>query len=151
MPLTSGSPAVTILSADGSGTATVSPTSVAHGATGKTLVVTYKSVSGGTHNGGITLKVPTGWSAPSTTATAPGYVTTSLGTLAVSSRTVIVSALTLGGSSTVKIVYGSKAGGGPGATAPATAVGSQAWTTAERSTSSGVFTALATSPAVTVG
>jgi subtilisin family serine protease len=148
--LVNGSPAVTVLARDGSGTMSVSPTTVVHGSTGQTLVFTYTAASGGMLNGSVTLAVPAGWSAPSTAGAAAGYTAASTGTVSVSGQTITVSGVTRTGGASLTITYGSKALGGPGATPPATAVGAQTWQAKQRSSSTGVLTNLAASPSVNV-
>jgi subtilisin family serine protease len=142
-------PVVRVLSPDGSGTTTSSPTSVPHGATGKTITFTYTAAPGGLSGGTVTLEVPTGWSAPSTTGTSPGFTKTSAGTLSISSRTVTVSGLNLSSGQKVVFTYGAKTSGGPGATAPST-TGAQTWTAAERSSSGGTLANLASPPSINI-
>jgi hypothetical protein len=141
-------PAVDVTSADGSGTMTVGPTTVQSGSSGQTLTFTYTAVAGGTNGGELTLVVPSGFSAPSTTGSDPGFTTSDCGTVGLSSSTIQVTAVTVAGGSTCTIVYGSKASGGSGATAPSTA-GGNPFTAQEESTSSGVLSALSGSPSVT--
>ena len=100
-------------------------------------------------NGTVTLVVPSGWSAPSTTGSAAGFTTASTGTLTVSGQTITVSGVTLSAGNTFTIVYGSTAGAGPGATAAST-LGAQTWQAQEKSTSGGTLTNLASSPSITV-
>ena len=138
------------LAADGSGTLTTPTTNVAAGSTGNTLTFTYTAATGGMRNGSVTLVVPTGWSAPSTTGTAAGYTTSSTGTVGVAGQTITVSGVTLTATSTLTVVYGSTAGTGPGATATAT-TGAQTWQAQQRSSSvSGALVNLGSSPSVTV-
>jgi subtilase family serine protease len=140
-------------SANGSGTLTTPTTSVVHATGAHTIAFTYTPAAGGMSGGAVTLAVPTGWSAPSTTGSAAGYttVTTKAGTLSVSGQTITVSGLTRGSTQPFTITYGSRAAGGPGATAPPTAVGSQTWLAKEKSTSGGTLTNLAAgSPAIKV-
>src|SRR6266545_2605786 len=115
------------LSADGSGTMASSVSNVSASQTGRTITFTYTAASGGMLNGSVTLAVPSGWSAPSTTGSAAGYSTASTGTLSVAGSTITVSSLTLAGGATMTITYGSTAGGGPGATATSS-TGAQTWT-----------------------
>ena len=62
-----GSPVVTIYAANGSGTMTVSPTTLSAGSTGNTLTFTYTAATGGLRSGEVEVAVPTGWpDAPST-------------------------------------------------------------------------------------
>ena len=146
------SPVVTVFaaSANGSGTMTVSPTTLSAGSTGNALTFTYTAATGGMSSGVVEVAVPTEWpSAPSLTSTAAGYVTSTCGTLSLVGRTTKTTGVTLAAGQTCTIIYGSKAGGGPGAVAP-TATGASTFTASESSTSSGTPTALATSPVVTV-
>jgi hypothetical protein len=135
---------------DGSGTVTVSPTSVAIGSSGDTLVFTYTAAPGGVSSGEIELTVPAGWSAPSITPSAAGYTTSTCGVVSVASSLVEVTAVTLAGGATCFITYGSKAGGGPGAVAPSLS-NTYPFTTLEMSTVSGILTDLASSPSVSAG
>ena len=138
------------LAVDGSGTLTTPTTNVAASSAGNTLTFTYTAATGGMRNGSVTLVVPTGWSAPSTTATAAGYTTASTGTVGVAGQTITVSGVTLTAGSTFTVVYGSTAGSGPGATATAT-TGAQTWQAQQRSSSvSGALANLGASPSVTV-
>jgi hypothetical protein len=126
----------------------VAPSHVVTTSPGNTLTFTYKAATGGLQGGTLTVAAPAGWSAPSTTATDPGSSTSNCGTVGVTGNTIYVINVDLNGGSTCTIVYGSKAGGGPGATAPSTSAPST-FTSKEMSTSSGVLTALASSPVVT--
>jgi hypothetical protein len=139
-----------ILSADGSGTLTTSTTTVSASSSRHTIVFTYGTASGGILNGAVRMVVPSGWSTPSTTTTDAGATTASVGTVSVSGRTITVSGLTQSSRTAVKITYGSPAAGGPGATAPSTAVGAQTWKASEKSTSGGTLRALSASPQITV-
>src|SRR5439155_614512 len=120
--------------ADGSGTLTTPTSVVSDSQTGRTLTFTYTAATGGISNGSVTLVVPAGWSAPSTTGANAGYTTASSGTVAVAAQTITVSSLTIAGGSTFTITYGSTAGGGPGATATAS-TGAQTWQAQAKSTS----------------
>src|SRR5207244_9663832 len=110
----------TVNAADGTGTLTTPTSAVSASQTGRTLTFTYTAATGGLSNGSLTLVVPAGWSAPSTTAANAGYTTASTGTVSVSSQTITVSSVTLAGGATMTITYGHTAGGGPGATATST-------------------------------
>ena len=143
------SPSVTVYAADGSGTLTTPTTSVPFASTGNSLTFTYTAAAGGISNGSVTLVVPAGWNAPSTTGANGGYSTSSAGSLSVAGQTITVSSLTLAGGNTFTITYGSTAGGGPGATAPSTA-GAQTWQAQEKSISTSSLANLASSPSVTV-
>lgn len=134
---------------DGVGTMKTRTHSVRHASTRQTIVFTYTAAGVGTANGTVTIGVPSGWSAPSLRHGKRGYVTASEGALSLSRRTIRVSGLTLVGGATLTITYGSKAGGGGGATAPKRR-GTQKWQTAERSTATGKQTVLVKSPSITV-
>ncbi|HKC21535.1 MAG TPA: hypothetical protein VKB64_03390, partial [Gaiellaceae bacterium] len=147
--LTSGSPSVTVYAADGAGSLGASISGVSGSQTGRTITFTYTAPTGGISNGSVTLAVPSGWNAPSTTSSAAGYSTSSAGTLGVAGSTITVSSLTLAAGNTFTVTYGDTGGGGPGATAPSS-TGAQTWTTQEKSTSTGSLTSIASSPSVTV-
>lgn len=138
-------PVVSVLSANGSGTMTSSPVSVAHSTTGNAITFTYTAATGGIKAGVIRVVVPTGWSAPSISSADAGYSTTNKGTLSVDGRRIIVAGVTLSGGQTLAITYGASSG----ATAPAT-TGPQTWQMLEKSYGSGVLTAIAASPVITV-
>src|SRR5207237_10890052 len=110
------SPSITVYAADGSGTLTSGTSVVSGSQTGRTITFTYTAPTGGISSGSVTLVVPSGWSAPSTTGSAAGYTTASAGTVSVSGSTITVSSLTLAAGGTFTITYGSTASGGPGAT-----------------------------------
>ncbi len=146
------SPSITVNAADGSGTLTLPAADISASSAGNTLTFTYTAAAGGLSNGTVTLVVPAGWSAPSTTNTLAGYTTASTGTVSASSQTITVSSVTLSGGSTMTIVYGDKNGGtAPGATAPA-ATGAATWQAQEKSTSNATSSLanLGSSPNVTV-
>jgi probable HAF family extracellular repeat protein len=151
-PASKPSKVVTILTPqpDGSGTAVVLPTSVVHGAKGRTLSFTYKaSLTAGTAGGIVQVVIPPGWSSPDTSPTAPGAVHTTLGTLSVAGQIITVSGLNLNPAQAFKIVYGWKLGGGLGATVP-TVTGPDVFEVREASTPSGTLTDIAVEPTVTV-
>src|SRR6185503_1820296 len=104
-PLAS-SPAVVVLSPDGSGTISPLPATVAKGSAGNTISFTYTAATGGMQNGSITLAVPGGWSAPSTTSTDPAFSTASTGSLTVSGSTITVAGINLNGADTMTSTYG---------------------------------------------
>src|ERR687888_950709 len=137
------------LSPDGSGTMAASISNVSASQTGRTITFTYTAASGGMLNGAITLAVPSGWSAPSTTGSNAGYTTASTGTVSVAGSTITVSNVTLASGAAFTITYGSTAGGGPGATATSS-TGAQTWTVQEKSTSNGSLTSIASQPSITV-
>ena len=122
---------------------------VVHASKNHTLVFTYTAGTGGISGGAIAVTVPSGWSGPSTSTSAAGYATASAGTVSIQSRTIVVSGLTLAANATVTITYGSKAHGGPGATATSS-TGKQTWPASEHSLAGSALVALASSPAITV-
>ena len=143
------SPSITVYAADGTGTLTTPTSAVSASQTGRTITFTYTAATGGINNGSVTLVVPAGWSAPSTTGANAGYTTASSGTVSVASQTITVSSLTIAGGSTFTITYGSTASGGPGATATSS-TGAQTWQAQEKSTSAGSLANLGASPSITV-
>src|SRR5436190_1638417 len=147
--LTAGSPSITVNAADGAGTIAASISTVSASQTGRTITFTYTAPTGGISSGSVTVAVPAGWSAPSTTSNAAGYSTSSAGTLSVAGSTITVSPLTLAAGNTVTITYGDTSGGGAGATATSS-TGPQSWTTQAKSTSAGSLTSIASSPSITV-
>lgn len=141
--------------ADGTGTLTVSPSSVLAGSTGNALTFTYTAATGGMSNGEVDVAVPASWvsdggSAPQTTSSSgAGYTTASGGggTVSVSGSTISVTGVTLSGGSTLTITFGSGSGL---VTAPSAAGSPYSFAGTEKSLSSGSLTALASSPTVTV-
>ena len=88
------SPQILVGGPDGSGTLTVSPTSVATSAA-TTLTFTYTPQANTTiAAGSVAIAVPvsgsTGWTPPQTTPSTPGYVTASTGTVSVVGSTIHV-------------------------------------------------------------
>ena len=149
-------------SADGSGTASISPTSTVAGTTNNTEILTYTVGAGGiSANGAITLQVPANWTAPQKSSPSAagytqaniaggGYATTNV---TISSQTITVTTPTaLAAGDTILIRYGDTSGSGPGATADTT-TGSATWTVQAKSTSGGTLTTITAgggSPSVTV-
>ncbi len=136
---------VPTLSANGSGTMTVSPSNVSASATGETLTFTYTAATGGMRNGVVRVTVPAGWTAPSTSAGA-GYTVASTGTVGVAGQVITVTGVTLQSGGTMTITYGS---GAPGVTVTST-TGVSTFTAAQAATSAGTVTNLGTSPTVNV-
>ncbi len=148
-----GSPSASVViqaAPDGSGTMTVSPASVAVGSSGDTFVFTYTAAPGGLDAGGLEVTVPAGWSAPSTSPSAPGYATSSCGTVSVATSAIEVTGVTLASGATCTITYGSLAGSGPGVFAPSLP-NAYSFGSLEESSSSGALTALAGSPVLSTG
>ena len=142
----SGVGTVNVYAPDGSGTMTVSPGTVWAGSAGNTITLTYTAASGGVNNGVVDVAVPSGWTAPSTSAAIAGYTTASGGTVSTSGQTIQITGATLAAGQTLTITYGAT-GGTSGAVAPAT-TGNYTFSTSENSTSGGTSTSLATSPSV---
>jgi hypothetical protein len=143
----SSSPYAITASPDGSGGLTMSPASVTD-ATPTTLSFTYTAAAGGTSSGKVAVIVPSGWTAPSTTAGTAGYTTASAGTVSVSGQSVTVSGVTLPSGATLGVVYGS--GGGANRATSTASVGISTFAASEQSTTAGTLTNLASSPAVSV-
>ncbi len=136
------SPSITVTnSTDGSGTLTTPTSTVLAGSVGNSITFTYTAATGGMTSGGVRIVVPAGWTAPQTGAGA-GQVTASAGTVSVSGQTITVDSLTVAASATATVTYAN-------ATAPST-TGAQTWSGQQRSTGGGVYTALASSPSITV-
>jgi hypothetical protein len=111
---------------DNAGSLTATPATVSGGTSGNTLSLTY-SASVRIQKATVKIAVPDGWSAPSTSSTAPGYVTSSAGSVSITDRTIVVSGFNFGQKGgRVTVTFGSKAGGGTGAASPALAA-SQVW------------------------
>jgi hypothetical protein len=138
------SPVVTLTCADGTGTETVSPGTVTAAST-STLIFTYTPASGCEVVGGaVSLTVPPGWTPPSATPGAAGYVTTSPGspTPAVSGSAITVTGITLAAGQAFTITYST-------ATAPDSATTST-FATSEQTASTGRPAPLLSPPQVTV-
>ena len=155
-------PSVTVNNAgDGTGTASISPTTVLAG-TNQTETLTYTAPTGGMTTGSVSLDVPAGWSAPQkatnlvagyTTATA-NAVPVAAGNIAISGAgpwTITISGVSLNAGQQLVLVYGDASGNAAGAaTVTTTASGLVTWTTKQMSTSTGSLTSLGASPSVTV-
>jgi hypothetical protein len=133
---------ITVLAADGSGRLQRASSATQSGAQGQTVVFMYLVAAGGIGDGVLTLEVPAGWSPPSTDAHAPGFVTSSAGTVTVHGSVITISGLSLHSGAAVTIVYGNRAGDGPGAAAP-NVVGPNLWPAAEQSSPHGKLRTLA--------
>jgi hypothetical protein len=130
---------INVLAPDGSGNLARATSPTNPGSRGQTVAFVYTVAKGGMENGTIVLETPDGWSAPSKDAHAAGYVTSTGGSVSVAGRLITVSGLTLPGGGSVTILYGSRAGGGPGAVAPAV-VGPKVWLAKQRSSENGTLT-----------
>ena len=135
--------------ADGAGTMSAAPSAVAASSTGQSVTFTYIAPSTGIVNGAVSIAVPSGWTAPSLSGLAAGYVTSSSGTVSVSGQVITVSGLTLSAAQTMTITYGSSLSLVPGATATSS-TGAQTWLVKERSSATGTMTTLSNSPSITV-
>ena len=138
------SPVVTVTCADGTGTETVSPGTVTAAST-SALIFTYTPASGCEVVGGaVSLTVPPGWTLPSATPGAAGYVTTSPGSPApaVSGSAITVTGVTLAAGQAFTITYSN-------ATAPESATTST-FATSEQSAGTGRPAPLLSLPQVTV-
>jgi len=138
------SPQVTVTCADGTGTETVSPGTVTAAST-STLVFTFTPASGcEVVNGAVSLTVPPGWTLPSATPGAAGYVTTGPGAPApaVTGSAITVTGVTLAAGQALTITYSD-------ATAPGSATTST-FATSEQTASTGTPVPLHSPPQVTV-
>jgi hypothetical protein len=134
--------------ANGAGTETITPTTAIHSSTGNTFQLTYTAPqTGALWDGKIRVTIPTGWTAPSTTNTAPGHVTATIGTLSISKQTITVSKLRLAPGATLTITYGDTSNGTTGVTVPAKTT-RYTFATKEASTATGTLAAISTSPRV---
>jgi hypothetical protein len=132
-------PVVTVLSADGSGSLLRATGPVTAGSGGNTVVFVYQAAPGGLEDGALTLSVPNGWSGPSTGSHDAGYTTATAGSVGANGRTITLSHVYLSSGATLTIIYGSRAGGGPGAQAPKGKLGPTVWHASEQSTPSGTL------------
>jgi hypothetical protein len=138
------SPVVTVTCADGTGTETVSPGTMTAAST-STLIFTYTPASGCEVVGGaVSLTVPPGWTPPSATPGAAGYVTTSPGSPApaVSGSAITVTGITLAAGQAFTITYSNATA--PGSTTTST------FATSEQTASTGRPAPLLAPPQVTV-
>ena len=138
---------LTVSAASASGSASVSPTSVAAASSGNTLTFGYTAPAGGTSGGVVQLTVPSGWSPPQMKASAsPGYVSASGGSgadrVSVNGDAVQVSGVTLAADQTLNIRYSDAAAPGSG--------GSGTFAMEEALTAAGTLTALSASATVTI-
>jgi hypothetical protein len=104
------SPQITVLRSSGgpksaeSGTMTVSPGTVT--ASGRTKVTfTYTAPPGGLPSGTVALTVPRRWTAPTRKPDAPGYTTSSVGTVSIAGRRITVTGAALAAGGTLTITY----------------------------------------------
>jgi hypothetical protein len=127
---------------DSAGTMTVSPTTVPAGHPSP-LTFTYRApASGLPPSGEVTLTVPRGWTAPSATPGAPGYVSATPGTAVVSGRRIEVTGVSLSPGEPLVIRYRPQAAPG--------AAGNSVFHASEGPSTTAVLTALANSPSVAI-
>jgi hypothetical protein len=150
------SPSIAINAADGSGTETVSPTTVVHSSTGNKVTFSYTAATGGMSGGEVDIAVPggpSGWPTTPTTSNAAGCTTASTGSVTVGGGTIKVTGVTLSGGQTLIVTYGATSGGSctasDGVSAPSS-TGTSTFTTKEASGSSDTGAAIASSPTVTI-
>ncbi len=106
----------------GEGIASVNPGIVLAGGTGYTMTIEY--TAGPTTWGSGTLKIiiPSGWSAPSINSADPGYFTVTVtsgvydGSLKSGQAIIVYASSLTANTGKITVIYGSKTGGGPGAT-----------------------------------
>ncbi len=148
----------TVIAPDGSGTMTMTPTTVTAGTTGGTYSLTFRAASDGTvgYRAGstATIQIPAGWTAPqSGAAGSPGYVsitggncpTRSISAISGTGPWIVTVDIVCGSNDTFILSY---AGGGTAVTAP-TAAGTYTFAT-QTQNEGGPLTDLAASPTVTV-
>lgn len=147
----------TVVARDGSGTMTVSPTSVGAGTTANSFTFSFQAAwdnTGGYISGAqATIQIPSGWTAPqSSLSGSPGYVSVTGGTCG----TKAINGISGTGPWTITLdiicaegqtFVVSYAGGGGAVTAP---TASGAYTFVAQTRNNGTFASLATSPVVTV-
>src|SRR5579875_1178939 len=141
------SPTVKVVSANGSGSMTVTP-ATATPSSSTTLTFTFTAASGGLTHGRLSLAVPSGWTAP-VTATAPGKVSSTCGTVGITgstSRTVTVSTVTKASGASCTITYGT----GTHTVSAPSSPGAYAFVAQEASGASAALAPLGSSPSVTV-
>src|ERR687886_2476710 len=153
MATRASTPRGTFYASDGSGTMTVSPSSVA-ASSSVTETFTYTAVTGGISNGSISIVIPSGGTAPQpASGSTAGYVTTNAGSAAVSGTgpwTITVTGLTLASNGTVAVKYGDTSVNAAGAATVTSTTGTANFTAKEASVSSTPSSTLGTSPQTTV-
>lgn len=110
------------------------------------LTFTFVTSAQGMRDGRLTLSVPTGWAAPSTSAASPGRVGSSTGALSVHGNSISVRGITLPAHSPLTVTYG---GGSTGATQPS-AVGTYSFAVSTAATSTARLHPLTQAPSVAV-
>ena len=136
--------------ADGSGTATVSPYAVPAYSSGNEIVITY-TAGGMIRDGTLVVNIAAGWTPPQNVAGFPGYTTVTstgiIGDVTFTKQRVQVDIQILMPDSTITLIYGN-GGYDSGVTAPADQISTFIVTTA--STSDGTLTLIKQSPVLDV-
>jgi large repetitive protein len=90
----------------GPGVMSVSPGAVLEGSTGNALTFTYSAQTVALSEGTLKVKIPEGWTEPQKrVASGPGYVSASVGTVAVSKKQITVKSIVLCASCSATITY----------------------------------------------
>jgi hypothetical protein len=116
----------TLAAAIGEGSAVINPSSVVMGSSGNTLAIDY--TAGATNwdispgYGTLAISIPAGWSAPSGNPTDAGYFSVTVTTGSATGSMVLGQDLEvfvqgLNAGEKIRVIYGDRSGGGPGATA----------------------------------
>jgi hypothetical protein len=154
--LINAAPAFAANAVSGDGTMTVSPVSVVAGSTGNTFTFTFTASTGKfSTNSVVTVTVPAGWTAPSTSSSAPGYTTLSgsstcftAGTIpSISGSTITVNQSCEAGAQ-LTLVYGAAGSSATHVTAPSSPT-TATFTTASRAGNQGSPVNLASSTPTT--
>ena len=136
--------------ANGSGTATVSPHAVPAYSSGSEIVITY-TAEGVMRNGVLTVHVPSGWTPPQNVPGLPGYTTVTstgiIGDVTFTNQRIQINIQTLMPDGTITLIYGN-GGYDSGATAPADQFST--FITSVAATSDGTLTLIQQSPVVDV-
>ena len=141
---------VTVANPSGQDRVVASPRTQIEGLTGRTETLTFTATrdTKGLINGRFVVSAPTGWPAVSIRPTAPGFVTTTCGTIS-AHEGVTIDNVNLAPGGTCTVTYGDRSQGGPGVTAPMT-VGAAQFGFLERSTAKGTVHPVVTNIGVDV-
>ena len=136
--------------ANGSGTATVSPHAVPAYSSGSEIVITY-TAEGVMRNGALTVHIPSGWTPPQNVPGFPGYTTVTstgiIGNVTFTNQRIQINIQTLMPDDTITLIYGN-GGYDSGATAPASQFST--FITSVAATSDSTLTLIQQSPVVDV-
>jgi Hypothetical glycosyl hydrolase family 15/Fibronectin type III domain len=133
---------------NGAGAETITPTNVAHASRNNTFTLTYTApATGALWDGTLRITVPTGWTTPSISTTAPGHTTTTAGTVSTSKQVITITKLRLAPGDALTIAYGDTTNGTTGITVPSK-ITTYTFATKEASTASGTLTPISKSPTV---